>query len=91
MTLQLSTPLLRKELITMDLSRLAVFQKDRGGRRSGIDRRQFSYTVHIPERRCADERRSGIDRRGRKDRRKSMDASVNNDRRSGTERRFWFL
>ena len=85
MTLQLSTPLLRKELITMDLSRLAVFQKDRGGRRSGIDRRQLSYTVHIPERRCGDERRSG------KDRRKSMHASVTSDRRSGTERRFWFL
>ena len=31
-------------------------------RRSGIDRRQFSYTKHIPERRTCKDRRSGIDR-----------------------------
>ena len=36
---------------------------DNGGRRSGIDRRQFSYTAHIPERRSGRERRSGFDRR----------------------------
>ena len=36
---------------------------DNGGRRSGIDRREFSYTVHIPERRSGKERRSGVDRR----------------------------
>ena len=36
---------------------------DNGGRRSGIDRRQFSYAVHIPERRTEEERRSIIDRR----------------------------
>jgi len=35
---------------------------DNGGRRSGIDRRNFCYTVCIPERRVAD-RRSGLDRR----------------------------
>jgi len=35
---------------------------DNGGRRSGIDRRNFFYTVCIPERRGTD-RRSGIDRR----------------------------
>jgi len=35
---------------------------DNGGRRSGIDRRNFCYTVYIPERRVAD-RRSGLDRR----------------------------
>ena len=34
-----------------------------GGRRSGIDRRRFSYTEHIPERRSGKERRSGFDRR----------------------------
>ncbi|SPD74833.1 hypothetical protein PITCH_A350042 [uncultured Desulfobacterium sp.] len=32
-------------------------------RRSGYDRRRFSYTGHIPERRASQERRSGIDRR----------------------------
>ncbi len=35
---------------------------DNGGRRSGIDRRNFCYTVYIPERRVAD-RRSDLDRR----------------------------
>jgi len=40
---------------------------DNGGRRKKNDRRQFSYTVHIPE------RRSGMDRRNDgDDRRKSM-------------------
>jgi len=36
---------------------------DNGGRRSGGDRRNYSYTVHIPERRTGEERRSGEDRR----------------------------
>lgn len=36
---------------------------DNGGRRSGIERRLFSYTIHIPERRSGKERRSGVDRR----------------------------
>ena len=37
--------------------------RDNGGRRLGIDRRQFSYDFHIPERRFGKERRSGNDRR----------------------------
>jgi hypothetical protein len=36
---------------------------DKGGRRLGIDRRQFSYYFHIPERRSGIDRRSGVDRR----------------------------
>ncbi len=32
-------------------------------RRSGIDRRQISYDVHIPELRSGKDRRSGLDRR----------------------------
>ena len=36
---------------------------DNGGRRSGVDRRQFTYTAHIPERRKKVDRRSGVDRR----------------------------
>jgi hypothetical protein len=40
---------------------------DNGGRRSGIDRRFFSYSIHIPE------RRSDIDRRCNKDRRKRIE------------------
>jgi len=36
---------------------------DNGGRRSEYDRRQFSYTSYIPERRNSNERRAGTDRR----------------------------
>ncbi len=36
---------------------------DNGGRRSGGDRRNYSYTLHIPERRDGPDRRSGTDRR----------------------------
>jgi hypothetical protein len=36
---------------------------DNGGRRSGGDRRNYSYTLHIPERRNGNNRRSGEDRR----------------------------
>jgi len=35
-----------------------------GDRRAGIERRQFSYTGVIPERRSGRDRRSGKDRRG---------------------------
>jgi hypothetical protein len=36
---------------------------DCGGRRSGSDRREFSYTYHIPERRSGDGQRCAIERR----------------------------
>ena len=36
---------------------------DNGGRRSGIDRRQFFYDGYIPERRSGKDRRSELDRR----------------------------
>ncbi len=36
---------------------------DNGGRRLGLERRQYEYTDHIPARRVHDERRSGMDRR----------------------------
>jgi len=36
---------------------------DNGGRRSGMDRRYFSYSSHIPERRCSTDRRTHEDRR----------------------------
>ena len=36
---------------------------DNGGRRSGIERRQFSYNQHIPERRSGKDNRSEFDRR----------------------------
>ena len=37
--------------------------KDNGGRRIGFDRRSFSYSLHIPERRSHDDRRKGDNRR----------------------------
>ena len=36
---------------------------DNRGRRSRLERREFSYIVHIPERRSGKERRGGFDRR----------------------------
>ncbi len=36
---------------------------DSGGRRLGVDRREFLYAIHIPERRSGRDRRSGEDRR----------------------------
>ena len=42
---------------------IASVIRDNGGLRSGINRRQFSYDKHIPERRSATDRRKGLDRR----------------------------
>ena len=36
---------------------------DNGGRRTGIERRRFSYAIHVPELRLGEDRRNGIDRR----------------------------
>ena len=47
---------------------MALFTKNNGDRRLGIDRRQFSYNLHIPERRSGKERRSGHDRRTQRSR-----------------------
>lgn len=45
------------------MSQLEPKRWDKGGRRSGIGRRQFSYFEHVPERFSGDERRCGYDRR----------------------------
>ncbi len=42
---------------------MASFIRDNGGKRLGLDRRQFSYDKHIPECRSGKERRNGLDRR----------------------------
>lgn len=42
---------------------MASFVRDNGGKRLGLDRRQFSYDKHIPECRSDKERRNGLDRR----------------------------
>jgi hypothetical protein len=48
-------------------SRIVFTLDENGGRRSGIDRRQFSYSIHLPERRCGQDRRSArIDERTEK-------------------------
>jgi len=36
---------------------------DNGGRRTGIERREFSYNEYFPERRSGKDRRNGKDRR----------------------------
>ena len=43
--------------------KLAFTLDDKCGRRSGVDRRQFSYDKHIPERRSGKDRRSGKEQR----------------------------
>ena len=48
----------KKKDLTVDFT-----TKNNDGRRSGIDRRYFSYSDHIPERRMGSDRRSGKDRR----------------------------
>ena len=57
--------------------------RDKGGRRLGGDRRRFSYSVHIPERRPGTDRRSGLDRRDELDRRSCIDQRSCMDRRCG--------
>ena len=74
----------------MAISNVQFFPADNGGRRSGIDRRQFSYNMHIPERRATQDRRSDKDRRVSEDRRKHGSPPVAFERRSGKERRAAF-
>ena len=61
----------------------AFSEGDNGGRRLRIDRRWFSYTAHIPERRCGHDRRIGMERRCCQERR----TSSGKRRRAGVERR----
>ena len=53
--------------------------QDTGDRRSGIERRRFTYTIHIPERRSGEDRRSGLDRRKKlkNDHKPAMRAKLN--------------
>ncbi|MBW1958981.1 MAG: hypothetical protein JRI63_10690 [Deltaproteobacteria bacterium] len=77
---------------------MTVLLTDNGGRRIGVDRRQFSYTNHIPDRRRGHDRRTGLDRRSRVDRRNGeiiikknkKDLRKGKDRRSNSERRVNF-
>jgi hypothetical protein len=58
-------------------------------RRSGLDRRYFSYSDHIPERRSGNDRRSMLDRRTGSDRRLERTYIINmlDDKRIGSDRR----
>ena len=40
-----------------------IILRDNGGRRVGVDRRIFSYSLHIPERRFLKDRRKNDNRR----------------------------
>jgi hypothetical protein len=42
---------------------LHQFENDKGGQRTGVERRQFSYSLYIPERRHGQERREELDLR----------------------------
>ena len=44
-----------------------IGMRDKGGRRSGMDRRNFSISRSMPERRSGEERRGSLDRRSRRD------------------------
>jgi len=61
---------------------LATKIRDNGGRRSDIDRRQFSYDGHIPERRQRSGRRIGVDRRSGIERRCGADRRSHGERRT---------
>ena len=74
----------------MSDSRMEQDLRDNGGRRSGVDRRQFLYTDYIPERRAGEDRRRRIDRRCGEDRRNGNDQTVEMNRRSGLDRRAAF-
>ena len=54
---------------------------DNGGSRSGSERRKFSYSEFIPERRSGKDRRKGFDRRSSIGRRRGYDRRHNQDNR----------
>jgi hypothetical protein len=78
----------------MNISAVSVI--DNGGRRSGIGRRQFSYSEHIPDRRIGKDRRSGSGRRSGLDRRRQIERRTGKviemkvDKRKGKDRRSAF-
>ena len=77
----------------MKKSNIVFYLEDLGGRRSGIDRRNFSYSSCIPERRSKEDRRRNEDRRSGIDRRSVRDQlSGFEDQRSEEDRRIaWNL
>ncbi len=66
-------------------SDVALIQSDNGGRRLGLERRKFSYDIHLPERRSHTIRRSSVDRRN------GLFSRMNSREWRDTERRAAFL
>ncbi len=70
--------------------------RDNGGRRSGLDRRRFSYAGHVPERREGAKRRINLDRRSKKegrmpDRRMAAQSIPSKDRRRSLDQRDYVI
>jgi len=63
---------MEKKTIKVDFSLV-----DTEGRRQKIDRRQFTYVTHIPERRCGKDRRSADDSGSSKTQRRFADVMAN--------------
>lgn len=49
-----------ENIISDETEVMASFIKDKGDKRLGLDRRQFSYDKHIPERRSGQDRRTNL-------------------------------
>ena len=64
---------------------VVLFESDNGGRRLGLERRKFSYDIHLPERRSNTIRRSSADRRN------GLFSRMNSRKWRDTERRAAFL
>jgi hypothetical protein len=73
----------------VEISNIILELRDYGGRRSGIDRRYFSYSNHIPERRLSKDRRSCEERRSGFDRRypEVRIADIMEEKRANVDRR----
>jgi hypothetical protein len=72
----------------VNISNIIWELRDYGGRRSGIDRRYFSYSDHIPERRRFVDRRTLENRRSGQDRRFPDIQKIGmTDKRRGVDRR----
>lgn len=49
-----------EHIISDETEVMAPFIKDNGDKRLGLDRRQYSYDKHIPERRSGQDRRTNL-------------------------------
>jgi len=73
----------------MNIPNIILELRDYGGRRSGIDRRYFYYSDHIPERRSLKDRRTLGNRRSEQDRRfiENKTRNIAGEKRTGEDRR----